>query len=417
MNNSLARPLAIAAGALLLTGAATPSAAQEYTLRVVEALSLPSSLPEAYLHDVNEAGAAVGFMTYSEQLPSGSWSTSYKAFRWDEAGGIQVELDYMVFTSINNPGDIIIGNRDVLLADGRLFDIRPLEGDIKARVFDINDNGVAGGHSITREFSSCNIAREAIVWSVEDGVRGLERHFGIAHADKINSINNQNQVAGVISESGSCIDFEAFVFDLDSGEFIDLHAMLGRPVSEAVAISDTGLVAGRSMSGDPAWFWDPAEGFTLLPALPGGDVGEVRPQAVTDDGRVVGYAANSAGDYEAFLWDRDAGMRALSDLVEAPADFKQSYAYAINEDGVITGAAQLPNTPFGGVEGFKAWVLVPGSGCRPDLDGDGALTFFDFLAFQNLFAAGDLEADFDGSGVLDFFDFLAFQNDFAGGCG
>jgi len=54
--------------------------------------------------------------------------------------------------------------------------------------------------------------------------------------------------------------------------------------------------------------------------------------------------------------------------------------------------------------------------CRADLDGDGELTFFDFLAFQNLFAAGDLRADFDGDGALTFFDFLAFQNEFAAGC-
>ncbi|MFG0285710.1 MAG: GC-type dockerin domain-anchored protein, partial [Phycisphaerales bacterium JB039] len=48
--------------------------------------------------------------------------------------------------------------------------------------------------------------------------------------------------------------------------------------------------------------------------------------------------------------------------------------------------------------------------------GDGELTFFDFLAFGNLFAAGDLRADFDGSGELDLFDFLAFQTAFAAGC-
>jgi hypothetical protein len=56
------------------------------------------------------------------------------------------------------------------------------------------------------------------------------------------------------------------------------------------------------------------------------------------------------------------------------------------------------------------------SGCRADLTGDRVLDFFDFLAFQDLFAAGDLRADFTGEGVLDFFDFLAFQNEFAAGC-
>ena len=55
-------------------------------------------------------------------------------------------------------------------------------------------------------------------------------------------------------------------------------------------------------------------------------------------------------------------------------------------------------------------------GCRADLDGDGDLTLFDFLLFQNLFAAGDLRADFDGDGQLTLFDFLAYQNAFAMGC-
>lgn len=54
--------------------------------------------------------------------------------------------------------------------------------------------------------------------------------------------------------------------------------------------------------------------------------------------------------------------------------------------------------------------------CRADVDGDGLLTVFDFLSFQNFFAVGDLRADFQADGVLDFFDFLAFQNAFSGGC-
>jgi len=57
-----------------------------------------------------------------------------------------------------------------------------------------------------------------------------------------------------------------------------------------------------------------------------------------------------------------------------------------------------------------------GGGCRADLDGDGELTIFDFLEFQNLFDSGDLLADFDGDGELTIFDFLAFQNEFDLGC-
>ena len=54
--------------------------------------------------------------------------------------------------------------------------------------------------------------------------------------------------------------------------------------------------------------------------------------------------------------------------------------------------------------------------CYADCDQSGALDFFDFLCFQNAFAAGDPYADCDGTGALDFFDFLCFQNEFALGC-
>jgi len=55
-------------------------------------------------------------------------------------------------------------------------------------------------------------------------------------------------------------------------------------------------------------------------------------------------------------------------------------------------------------------------GCAADFDGDGELTLFDFLAFQNAFDAGEPSADFDGDGSLTIFDFLAFQNAFDAGC-
>ncbi|MEO1008779.1 MAG: GC-type dockerin domain-anchored protein [Planctomycetota bacterium] len=57
-----------------------------------------------------------------------------------------------------------------------------------------------------------------------------------------------------------------------------------------------------------------------------------------------------------------------------------------------------------------------GNPCRADFDGDGELTIFDFLAFQNAFDSGDLAADFDGDGDLTIFDFLEFQNEFDAGC-
>jgi hypothetical protein len=54
--------------------------------------------------------------------------------------------------------------------------------------------------------------------------------------------------------------------------------------------------------------------------------------------------------------------------------------------------------------------------CRADIDGDGGLDLFDFLAFVNLHNAGDAKADFDDDGVLTLFDFLAYTNAFNAGC-
>jgi len=60
--------------------------------------------------------------------------------------------------------------------------------------------------------------------------------------------------------------------------------------------------------------------------------------------------------------------------------------------------------------------LPPSPSCYADCDADGELTFFDFVCFQNLFAAGDPVADCDGDGAHTFFDFLCYQNAFAAGC-
>ncbi|MEO1277536.1 MAG: GC-type dockerin domain-anchored protein [Planctomycetota bacterium] len=61
-------------------------------------------------------------------------------------------------------------------------------------------------------------------------------------------------------------------------------------------------------------------------------------------------------------------------------------------------------------------VSVVRSLCEADIDGNGVLTVFDFLEFQNRFVTGDARADFDASGALDLFDFLAFQDAFTTGC-
>ena len=61
-------------------------------------------------------------------------------------------------------------------------------------------------------------------------------------------------------------------------------------------------------------------------------------------------------------------------------------------------------------------TIVVRTDCLADLDGDGALTVFDFIAMQNFFAEASPVADLDADGDLTLFDFLTFQNAFAMGC-
>ena len=77
-----------------------------------------------------------------------------------------------------------------------------------------------------------------------------------------------------------------------------------------------------------------------------------------------------------------------------------------------TGAGAAPIVDLGAIEFWPGDAAT----CPADMDGDSALTLFDFLEFQSLFAAGDSGADFDGDGSLTLFDFLAFQSAFDAGC-
>ncbi|MEO1008227.1 MAG: PQQ-binding-like beta-propeller repeat protein [Planctomycetota bacterium] len=146
---------------------------------------------------------------------------------------------------------------------------------------------------------------------------------------------------------------------------------------------------------------DPGDGSVLDTSVPlaGGGTG-VR-MAADRDGRV--FAVN--GEFatgRAFAFDAE-----LAELWSVPVTNVNIGGPAIGPDGTLVIAGVGTD-----VRAFRSAA----GGCLPDLDGDGELTLFDFLMFQNLFDAGDPAADFDGDGSLTLFDFLAFQNAFDAGC-
>jgi hypothetical protein len=124
-------------------------------------------------------------------------------------------------------------------------------------------------------------------------------------------------------------------------------------------------------------------------------------------------AAIAAPDGAALLVGAPEGGLALLDLDAHPA----SAGFVLSASDLGGGSPAVAR----GVA-VSAWLdhvaaFALGGACEADFDGDGALTIFDFLAFQNAFDAGAVAADFDGDGTLTLFDFLAFQNAFDAGCG
>ncbi len=169
-----------------------------------------------------------------------------------------------------------------------------------------------------------------------------------------------------------------------------------------------GMIVGFAQSGPDmrATVWNASGeatdvGIDLGPSIPS------QLNAVNGDALAVGQSSLGA-----IVWDETAGVRLLADLVDDTGDgWELITAQGLNDDGVIIG---IGVNPAGRLRGFA--LSAGGTPCQADLDGDGMLTIFDFLAFQNLFDSGDPLADFDGDGSLTIFDFLAFQNAFDAGC-
>ena len=164
---------------------------------------------------------------------------------------------------------------------------------------------------------------------------------------------------------------------------------------------------------------------TQVATIAGAGLDQLTALAIDADGRGWG---SDIGDTSVFSIDLATGQATrvgdafpgtrnwFNDLTFGP----DGTLYAAREQGggiftidTATGQATLfrPSRAYQSLS-----FTLAGNDCPADIDGDGSLTLFDFLEFQNLFAAMDPRADFDGDGDLTLFDFLDFQNAFAQGC-
>lgn len=82
--------------------------------------------------------------------------------------------------------------------------------------------------------------------------------------------------------------------------------------------------------------------------------------------------------------------------------------------GQVEAGGPLAGGDFELRSGF--WPGAIPDGCRPDLNNDGDLNFFDVSAFLQAFNNQEPVADFNGDGLFNFFDVSAFLQEFNAGC-
>jgi hypothetical protein len=186
--------------------------------------------------------------------------------------------------------------------------------------------------------------------------------------------------------------------------------------SAHIAICVAGFAVCSSASAQ--WHWPPTEGVGVSPECPTASTDlTIRAAGDWPNSCPPNIARVSVDEFEVDLDLVRDPPPAFCLLVITP------YAHEVDFGPLPAGEYTVYATYFeGDVEVLPrvrvaSFAVDPACAeCYADCDESGGLDFFDFLCFQDAFAAGEEYADCDRSGDLDFFDFLCFQNEFAAGC-
>jgi probable HAF family extracellular repeat protein len=189
--------------------------------------------------------------------------------------------------------------------------------------FDINDLGqIVGG-------SYCLSADRA---HFSDPTLGLIDMTSLPMYSEVHSINNSSQVVGVAGN-------RAFRWTID--QFTDLGT-LGGPFSSANCINELGIVVGRASMPNGithACMWKPDDSIQDLSTPE--NIAASEATSVNSIGQIVGFfsfASSNTIPTHAFIWESGIGMVDIGTLGGA-----SSWAYSINDSGVVVGSSLDPS--------------------------------------------------------------------------
>ncbi|MEZ6164987.1 MAG: GC-type dockerin domain-anchored protein [Phycisphaerales bacterium] len=265
-----------------------------------------------------------------------------------------------------------------------------------------NSDFIVGSRFVTgptglREEQACS-------WHMMNGIQDLPVLSG-ASSSIAKGLNDAGWIVGSSILPGSLTPTATL---WHNGAASDLGT-LGGNMSQAIAINAANQAVGISelANGEThAFRFDLDANGSVLARVDLGSLsgGYSIALAISDAGQIVGTSGNRA-----VLWENGKPID-LNSLIPTNSGWVLNKATGINESGQIVGVGSLGGDPF------RAFVLTPTEGCVADLNGDGALDFFDVSALLTAYNSQDPLADLNNDGQFNFFDISIFLQAFQAGC-